>query len=89
MAGKSPLGVRKVLEQHPHTKPERSKRSPRPLCHAATLKVRKAFKKLYKEFVSHYKEAAHALLTGDSQVEFPYYSYRPTLPFHWQPVPAD
>ena len=89
MAGKSPLGVRKVLEQHPHSKPQRSKHSPRPWCHATTLRAKKAFRKLYKEFVNDYKEAAHAFLTGDAHVEFPYHSYRPTLPFHWQPIPAD
>ena len=85
----APLGVRKVLLQHPHSKPERSKRSPRPWCHATTLKARKAFRKLYKDFVNDYKEAAQALLTGDAHVEFPYHSYRPALPFHWQPIPAD
>ena len=89
MNGKAPLGVQKVLQQHPHAKPHRSKRSPRPLCHATTAQARRAFKKLYKQFVNDYQEAAQALREGDAHAEFPHFSYRPPLPFHWRPVPAD
>ncbi|MCY1078767.1 hypothetical protein [Archangium lansingense] len=36
---KAVLGARAVREQHPHTRPERLKRSPRPLGHASTLQA--------------------------------------------------
>ena len=89
MVGKNILGAQKILEQHPHAKPKCSKRSPRPFCHASTAQARKSFRKLYKNFVNDYKEAAHALIGGDAYAKFPDFSYRPPLSFQWQPNPSN
>ena len=47
-----PLGVQAVLKQHPHTRPNRTKKSPAPRFHAATKAVRKALWQTYAAFVA-------------------------------------
>jgi hypothetical protein len=37
--GKSPLGARRIMNQHPHSEPSSTKRSPAPLVHAASPEV--------------------------------------------------
>ena len=44
------LGARAVRAQHPHTRPEHLKRSPRPLGHASTRQALKALREQYRAF---------------------------------------
>ena len=76
-----PLGVQAVLKQHPHTRPNRAKKSPAPRFHAATKAVRKAFWQTYAAFVAAFREAAEKLKSGDRTARFPLGSFPPGLPF--------
>ena len=79
-----PLGVKKILEQDPETRPETLDRSPAPFIHAATRKIRKELLEAYGWFVAAYREAADKLRKGDRNAAFPPGSFPPHLPF----VPA-
>ena len=77
--GKPALGLKKVLEQHPHTRPAKTKRSPRPYCHASSASLRRAFIETYKAFLNAYWEASHAFRHGILTAEFPPGTFRPSL----------
>jgi len=79
--GRKPLGVRRVLRQDPHSKPESMSRSPKPIVHAASHTVRTAMKIEFYLFRQAYREASEALRDGDLSVEFPAGAHRPRLPF--------
>ncbi len=86
--GRAPVGVEAIRKQHPHTRPEHTKKSPAPAVHAASKAVRKQLKEAYRLFVAAYREAAARLLAGDLTVEFlqaasrrPGRSYRLTLDY--------
>jgi hypothetical protein len=82
--GVEPLGVEKILEQSPETRPETLARSPAPFVHAATRRIRKELREAYGWFVAAYREAADKLRKGDRNAAFPPGSFPPHLPF----VPA-
>jgi REP element-mobilizing transposase RayT len=79
--GKEPLGVPAILSQHPHDRPQRSKKSPAPLVHAASRHVRRELYNAYREFVAVYRSAADKLRAGDPTARFPAGSFPPALPF--------
>ena len=79
--GRAPLGVKRILRQHPHDKPAETKKSPKPIVHAASRQVRKAMKIQFYVFRRAYREASEALRAGDFDVEFPPGCHRPRLPF--------
>ncbi len=79
--GKSPLGRAGVLAQNPHDHPERPKKSPAPLVHAASKAFRLEFRQLYAAFVAAFREAAEKLERGDRAAPFPRGSFPPALPF--------
>ena len=83
--GRTPLGVEAIRKQHPHTRPEHTKKTPAPAAHAASKAVRKQMKKAYRLFVTAYREAAARLRAGDLAVKFPPGCFPPAGPF----VPAD
>ncbi len=66
--GRAPLGADAIRKQHPHTRPERTKKSPAPAVHAASKAVRKQMKEAYRLFVAAYLEAAARLRAGDLTV---------------------
>ncbi len=78
-AGTKPLGVKKIVAQHPHTTPDASKKSPAPLCHASTRARRKAYIRQYRAFLDEYHESSRAWLAGKLSVEFPLFCFRPPL----------
>lgn len=80
-AGREPLGVDGVLRMDPETRPERSKKSPAPLFHAATKAMRKALWEAYALFVAAFREASERLRSGDRNARFPVGSFPPGLPF--------
>ena len=79
--GKPVLGALTVLKQHPDTRPEKPKRSPKPLVHAATKVARKAYRTAYDAFVKVFRAASDALRGGDWLAEFPRWSFPPALAF--------
>ena len=79
--GKSPLGRAGVLAQHPHDHPERPKKSPAPLVHAASKAFRLEFRQYYAAFVADFREGAEKLKRGDLAAPFPPGSFPPALPF--------
>lgn len=83
-SGRAPLGPRRIQRQNPHDKPGQPKRSPAPLCHAATREARLGFRYAYAEFVAAFRQAADDLRSGVRPPEFPPGSFPPGLPY----VPA-
>jgi hypothetical protein len=79
--GSQPLGVAAVLGQHPHDRPKRPKRSPAPLFHAMSEKVRRELWEAYRWFVAAFRDASEKLRAGDRGAAFPAGSFPPALPF--------
>lgn len=78
--GERPLGVQRILRQHPHSRPIALKRSPAPRFHASSWDVRKRLEEAYKAFLVAYRQAAAQLRSGDLGVEFPAQCFPPALP---------
>ncbi|MEZ5332317.1 MAG: hypothetical protein R2991_09760 [Thermoanaerobaculia bacterium] len=68
---RAPLGRRRILALDPHHKPERSKRSPKPLCHAASKAARLGFRFAYLEVRAAFRQAAEDLKSGLRAPEVP------------------
>jgi REP element-mobilizing transposase RayT len=64
-----------------HERPLRSKRSPAPLFHCASRKVRRELLDAYRWFVVAYRDASAKLSRGDPMPGFPAGSFPPSLPF--------
>jgi REP element-mobilizing transposase RayT len=75
--GAPALGVRRILAQSPHSKPQAISCSPRPLCHSSTRHGREVYTAKYRAFVDAYRIASAAYRSGHLNVEFPEHSYRP------------
>jgi len=78
---REPLGPAAILRQHPHTCPNKSKKSPAPRFHAATKAARETLRKAYGLFLAAFREAAERLKGGDRTVRFPNGCFPPGLPF--------
>jgi hypothetical protein len=79
--GAEPLGVAKILAQDPETRPQRVKKSPAPLLHAASKEIRQIFYEGFALFVAAYRVATEKLLKGDPNPVFPLGCSPPALPF--------
>jgi len=79
--GTTPMGAAAIRKQNPHDQPQRSKKSPVPLFHAASKRVRDDFRAAYYAFVAAFREAAERLKAGILPVVFPAGSFPPALPF--------
>ena len=88
--GLEPLGLDKILRQSPQALPNRVKKSPAPLVHAASKAVRKILRDGYRVFLGAYRIAAEKLRSGDRSAEFPVGCFPPALPFVEErlPLPA-
>jgi hypothetical protein len=75
--GSQPLGVAAIRGQHPHDRPKRPKRSPAPLFHAVSAKVRYELWAAYAWFVAAFREASEKLRAGDRNAAFPAGSFPP------------
>ena len=80
-SGARVLGVKAILAQDPHTRPDRLAHSPAPFVHAATKAARKMFYEIYAEFVNAFRAASEALRRGNRDAPFPAGSFPPALPF--------
>ncbi len=79
-AGLRPLGAARVLAQSWHAAPRHPKRSPRPLCHAASEALREAFLEGFHFFVGLFREASERLREGALRIVFPQWSFPPGRP---------
>jgi REP element-mobilizing transposase RayT len=77
--GKPALGAQAVQAQHPHTRPERLKRSPRPLGHASTRQALRELREQYRAFVAVFREAAARWRRGDFLAQFPRFAFPPRV----------
>jgi hypothetical protein len=80
-AGASPLGPEAILAQDPFAPPLQTKKSPAPLVHAVSQRVRRELYEAYYWFLAAFREAAERLKAGDRLVAFPLGSFPPGLPF--------
>ncbi|HEX7184587.1 MAG TPA: transposase [Thermoanaerobaculia bacterium] len=69
--GVSPPGPAAVCAKHPHDRPNKLKKSPAPLFHAATRRVRNELYQMYAAFVAAFRDAAEKLRAGDLTAAFP------------------
>jgi len=79
--GTRPLGVKAVLAQNPHDRPDELKKAWAPSFHAATRVARRDLVEAYRWFVSAYREATEQLRQGNKGARFPEGSFPPRLPF--------
>jgi len=80
-SGSQVLSASAVLGQHPFDRPARPKKSPAPLFHAASKRMRLELWAGYAWFVSVFREASARLRSGDRMTRFPAGSFPPALPF--------
>lgn len=76
-----PLGVKAILSQNPHHRPDKLKKACAPAFHAATKAARRELVEAYGWFMTAYREAAEKLQNGSSEAIFPHGSFPPRLPF--------
>ena len=79
--GARPLGREAVLQQEPHHRPARIKKSPAPFVHAISKTVRRELWEAYSWVVAAYRTAAERLRAGDRDAVFPLGCFPPALPF--------
>ena len=71
-----------IRGQDPLRRPVKSKRSPKPLCHAASKEMRKRMRLACRGFVAMFQEASLKVKFGKAaEAIFPKGSFPPTLPF--------
>lgn len=77
----SVAGRDKVMGVHPHTRPLKPNRRPRPVCHASTKTARDEYKASYLDFVAKFRAAVSSLrkIGISSEVRFPPYCFVPFL----------
>ena len=75
------LGIRRILQQHPHNKPESLERSPAPLFHATTFEEFLEMKAARNLVTAAYYHAAERLRRGEDAVRFPPGCFPPPQPF--------
>ena len=79
--GRRPLGVARVLAQHPHDHPESIKKSPAPKCHTTEPERWVRFVQETRAFRDEYTAAARRWLDGVRDVVFPPDCFPPPLTF--------
>lgn len=75
--GTRPLGIRAILKTDPESKGALLRRPPKPLCHAASRKVRQAMIEQFRAWLLAYRSASEAWKEGAFDVEFPPWCFRP------------
>lgn len=78
--GRPPLGLAVVVRQDPRHEPNRLKKGPAPLAHAATRGARIALREAYRTFLAAYRHAADRLSSGALDMLFPRGAFPPALP---------
>jgi hypothetical protein len=75
------LGPAAIKVQHPNHRPSKLKKSPAPLFHAATRRIRRELYDAYKFFLAAFRVASERLRSGDRNACFPIGCFPPALPF--------
>ena len=73
------LGRAGILRQHPHHRPARAARSPRPPCHTSLRQLLEAFLEEYRAFADAFRKASARWKAGDLLARFPERAFRPFL----------
>jgi len=73
-----PVGQKRILAIDPHSKPDKSDKSPAPLCHSGCPEKKREFKSAFRDFVSAYREAYQRILKHSLRTEFPDGAMPPT-----------
>ena len=79
--GKISPGPDAIRRQNPHEQPQMSKKSPAPLFHAVTLRMRKELYAAYAGFLAAFREAAEKWRSCDRRAVFPAGCFPPALSF--------
>ena len=74
-----PLGVRRILRQDPHARPQRIARSTAPRFHAATWQIRRMLEAGYRSYCDAYRDAVEALRQQRVPVHFPSHGIPPPI----------
>ena len=77
----TPMGLKAILSQRPHHRPQRLKKAQAPICHSFTRGARSRLIEAYSRFVRAYREAADELKKGSLGAHFPLGCFPPRLPF--------
>ncbi len=64
-------GPQAVVREDPHARPSRTKRTPRPQCHATSAAARRAYRDTYTAWTSAYVAASARFRRGDWGAQFP------------------
>jgi hypothetical protein len=80
-SGSAVLDAAAVRAQKPFDQPARPKKSPAPLFHAFTRRVRSELYEAYHLFLAAFRDAADRLRAGDRTARFPLGSFPPAIPF--------
>jgi REP element-mobilizing transposase RayT len=83
ITGIKPMGPKGVLNQSPTLKPFKTKRSRAPICHASSKQARSAYRDLYRQFVTAFRQASIKLRTGITNVKFPDHCFPPSLAYNF------
>lgn len=78
--GRRLMPRRTLLNCDPESAPRRSKRSPRPLCHASTARGFFDYLRVYRAFADAFRLASRAFRAGELGVAFPRFAFPPPLP---------
>ena len=82
LGGKPVVGMDKIRNQDPMSRPVQCKRSPKPMCHAASREMRDRMRQTYRAFVAMFLEASLKVKLGRvAEAIFPKGSFPPSLPF--------
>jgi REP element-mobilizing transposase RayT len=79
--GKPPLGREFLFRQDPHLQPNRVRKGPAPLVHAASRAARDALREAYRLFLGAYRHASERVRRGERGVIFPEGCFPPAPPF--------
>jgi len=79
--GRPALGPAAIRAQRRHDRPAKPKKSPAPLFHAASKRVRLELYRAYGEFLGAFRAAADKLREGVRDIAFPAGSFPPALPW--------
>jgi len=80
-SGAEVLGAAGVRAQTALDRPVRPKKSPAPLFHAFSRRVRRELYEAYHQFLGAFRDAAEKWKAGDRNARFPLGSFPPGLPF--------
>lgn len=74
------VGMKRVLERHPHEQPAPKPRTRQPWCHTTDETLREEFMAKYRAFAEAFSAASRRFHGGELTVAFPLCSCRPPLP---------